>query len=101
MRYGKEAQMISGCINMFAGLAVGFSMLSSFSVLLGEYAGMGEGTARVIGAVFFALTATMGGLRGVAITDGLQAILILSGTAVMTVVSVLRVGGMDGFAAQF
>ena len=62
MRYGKGAQLVSGFINMFVGVAVGFAMLSSFASLLSSYIGIDMNLARIIGGLLFAITVTMGGL---------------------------------------
>lgn len=98
MRYGKGAQLVSGFINMFVGIAVGFAMLSSFSTLLNQYVGLDMTLARIIGVVLFAVTATMGGLTGVAITDAIQAVLIIGGAITVAVTAFLRSGGMAGLS---
>ena len=97
-RYGKGAQLVAGFINMFVGMAVGFAMLSSFSTLLSEYVGFSMTASRIIGVILFAVTATMGGFAGVAITDAIQAVFIIGGAITVAVVAFTKAGGVSGLS---
>lgn len=98
-RYGKAARLISGIINMIVGIAVGFAMLSSFSTLLSGYVGIDKNWAMIIGVLLFAITATLGGFKGVAITDAIQAVLIIGGALVVSVTAFQKSGGFAGWSA--
>lgn len=99
MRYGKGAQLVSGFINMFVGVAVGFGMISSFASLLSSYIGVDAALARVIGCLLFAITVTMGGLAGAAITGTIQAVVVIGGALIISVTSFMNAGGMEGISA--
>ncbi len=98
MRYGKGAQLISGVINLFVGVAVGIAMLSSLISLLSNYVGISENMAGVIGVILLSLTVTMGGLAGAAITDTIQSIVIIGGALTVAVTSFLKAGGIQGLS---
>lgn len=99
MRYGRGAQFVSGMINMFVGVAVGIAMMSSLIALLGNYVGISETAAGVIGVILLSLTVTMGGLSGAAITDTIQSVVIIGGALTVAVISFFKAGGLNGFAA--
>lgn len=99
MRYGKGAQMIAGVINMFVGMAVGFAMLASLSELLHSYLGISEIAAGLIGIVLFSVTVTLGGLTGAAMTDMLQAVVIIGGALSVAVISFMKAGGLQGLSS--
>ncbi len=99
MRYGKGAQLVSGFINMFVGVAVGFGMLSSFTSVLSSYIGIDPTVARVIGALLFAITVTMGGLAGAATTGTIQAVVVIGGALIISATSFMKAGGFHGISA--
>ena len=98
LRYGKSARIVSGIINMIIGIAVGFAMLASFSTLLSVYVGIPIVAARIIGVLLFATMATLGGFRGLAITDVIQSTLILVGALVVTITAFSNAGGFAGLS---
>lgn len=98
MRYGKGAQLVSGFINMFVGVAVGFGMLSSFSSLLSNYIGLEATLSRVIGALLFAITVTMGGLAGAAVTGTIQAVVVIGGALIISATAFMNAGGAQGIS---
>ena len=99
MRYGKGAQLVSGFINMFVGVAVGFGMLSSFSSLLTNYIGIEANLSRLIGGLLFAVTVTMGGLAGAAVTGTIQAVVVIGGALIISATAFLKAGGIQGISA--
>lgn len=99
MRYGRGAQLVSGVINMLVGVAVGVAMMSSLISLLSNYVGISETAAGVIGVILLSLTVTMGGLTGAAVTDTIQAVVIIGGALTVAVISFLKAGGMEGLSA--
>lgn len=98
MRYSKWAKLICGIINMSVGIAVGFAMLSSFSTLISGYLGISLDLARLIGVVLFIVTTTLGGFKGVALTNIIQAIIILGGALTVGVFSYFHAGGVAGIS---
>lgn len=98
MRYGRKAQLISGVINMFVGVAVGIAMMSSLISLLSNYVGISANAAGLIGVVILSLTVTMGGLTGAAVTDTIQSVVIIGGALSVAVISFLKAGGIQGFS---
>lgn len=98
MRYGKGAQLVAGFINMFVGVAVGFGMLSSFSSLLSNYIGLDATLSRVIGALLFAVTVTMGGLAGAAVTGTIQAVVVIGGALIISATAFVSAGGVHGIS---
>ena len=98
MRYGKGAQLVSGFINMFVGVAVGFAMLSSFASLLSSYIGIDMNLARIIGGLLFAITVTMGGLAGAAVTGTIQAVVVIGGALIISATAFSHAGGVQGIS---
>lgn len=98
MRYGRQAQLISGVINMIVGVAVGVAMLSSLQSLLSNYVGISENAAGIIGVILLSVTVTMGGLTGAAVTDTIQSVVIIGGALTVAVISFLKAGGLQGLA---
>ena len=98
MRYGRKAQLIAGVINLCVGIAVGFGMLASLSALLSSYLGISEAAAGIIGVLLFGITVTMGGLKGAAVTDTVQSVLIIGGAVAVAAVSFTRAGGVEGLS---
>ncbi len=98
MRYGKGAQLVSGFINMFVGVAVGFGMLSSFSSLLNSYIGIDANLSRIIGGLLFAITVTMGGLAGAAVTGTIQAVVVIGGALIISATAFTNAGGVQGLS---
>lgn len=97
-RYSKRAKMIVGIINMIVGIAVGFAMLSSFSTLLSGFVGISIDLARVICVVLFIITTTLGGFKGVAVTNVIQSIIIIGGAVTVTIYSFINAGGISGLS---
>lgn len=98
MRYGKGAQLVAGFINMFVGIAVGFGMLSSFASVLSGYLGVEPNLARIIGGLLFAVTVTMGGLAGAAITGTIQAVVVIGGALAISAAAFTNAGGVQGLS---
>ncbi len=98
LRYGKTARIIAALLNCLGEMAVVASMMASFGTMATGYLGIDYKLAMVIAVVIFYVTATMGGLRGVAFTDTIQGIVIFITVTVVAIISFGRIQDAGGFS---
>lgn len=99
LRYGKKARIAGAVIVILGEFAVVCAMLASFGAMLSGYLGFSFDISIIVGAALFIITATLGGLVGVAYTDAIQSILIIGGVVVVGILSFVKAGGFAGFSA--
>ena len=98
-RFGENTRVIAGLINVIAGVGVSFAMLNSFASFLNSFVGVPLLTGRIIGAIIFVLSTTLGGFKGVAWICLMQSVFLFGGAIVVGVASIFRVGGFDALVA--
>ena len=99
IRYGNTAKMIASGLNCLGEIAVVVSMSSSFATMAGGYLGLNYDAALIGGIIIFYISATLGGLKGVAWTDAIQAIIIFFTVVIVAVLSWGSLQQAGGFAA--
>ena len=99
IRYGNGARYIAAGLNTLGEFSCVVAMASSFATMVSGYLGLNNEIALILGIVIFYFTAVMGGLKGVAWTDAIQAIVIFITVAVVTVLCLGMIKPMGGFAA--
>ena len=104
MRYGKAARYIAAGLNAIGEAAVVISMTSSFASMVNGYLGINKEVAIIVGLILFYISATMGGLKGVAWTDAIQACVIFVTVVVVAILCISpfnEAGGFDAIPANF
>lgn len=99
LRYGRKARIIAALLNCFGEMAVVASMMASFGTMASGYLGIDHRIAMLIAIIIFYFTATMGGLKGVAWTDTMQAAIIFITVSVIAVLSYKNLMAAGGFSA--
>jgi SSS family solute:Na+ symporter len=99
IRYGRTSRIIAAALNCIGEFAVCVSMMASFAAMVNGYLGVNYLLAMIVAIVVFSLTAMLGGLKGVAWTDTLQAVVIIITVAIAAVLCVGKLGTMGGFKA--
>lgn len=99
IRYGNGAKMLASGLNCLGEIAVVISMSSSFATMANGYLGINYDFALVAGILIFYTTAVMGGLKGVAWTDAIQAIVIFFTVAIVAVLSFNHLQAAGGLSA--
>ncbi len=99
-RFGKGTRTVGGIIMIIAEFAVVCAMTAAFAGSIAAATGIDPNICRLIGIVLFVFTAIVGGLRGVAITDAIQAVLILVGVCIAGVLAINNIGGVSAFFSQ-
>lgn len=99
LRYGKNTRIAGAIIVLLGEFAVVCAMLASFGAMLSSYLGLSFNISIILGAILFIVTATLGGLVGVAYTDAIQSILIVAGVIIVGALTFIKAGGFVGFSA--
>jgi SSS family solute:Na+ symporter len=99
LRYGKAARIASAVVTALTELICVIGMLATFIVVTRDFLGLNYHVALWGGVLLFAFTAMCGGLKGVAWTDTVQALLIISAVATVAVLSFVKLQAAGGFAA--
>ena len=93
-RYGKNTRLVGALLIMLWEFLITASMISAFAAMTSAFIGMDKEISMIIAAVLFALTAMLGGFRGVAITDAIQGFVILVGLILGVFALVPSAGGI-------
>lgn len=99
LRYGVGSKYIGAVIVAMGEFSLFCAMASSFRALVSGYLGVNPTVALILGIIFFCLTASYGGFKGVAYTDAIQAVFIIIGALVLTVIVFLKSGGINAYAS--
>lgn len=79
IRYDNRSRYVSGVMIIIGDIAVVTVQILSMTGILVAFVGMDSTFAMILSVVSFTLISFFGGMKGVAITDSLQAVLILGG----------------------
>ncbi|BAQ10077.1 Na+/solute symporter [Bacillus sp. OxB-1] len=79
MRYDNRSRYVSGFMIIFGDIAVVTVQILSMTGIMVAFLGMDKLFAMLISVIAFTLITFFGGMKGVAITDSIQAILIFGG----------------------
>ena len=99
IRYGNGARYIAAALNTLGEFSCVVAMASSFATMVSGYLGLNNEIALVLGIVIFYFTAVMGGLKGVAWTDAIQAVIIFITVVIVTILCMGMIKPLGGFAA--
>jgi SSS family solute:Na+ symporter len=100
IRYGEGTKFLTGLILIVSELAVVCAMTAAFTGSIAAATGINPLICRAIGVALFVLTAIYGGFRGVAITDAIQAVVILLGVIIAGCLAVGHIGGFSEFLSK-
>ena len=92
IRYGTKTRMIAAVLNVLGEFAVVVSMMSSFMTMVSGYLGFPATASLIAAVIIFYVTATAGGLKGVAYTDLIQACAIIVTVIIITLICISRAG---------
>lgn len=92
IRYGRNTKMIAAVLNVLGEFAVVVSMMASFMTMVSGYLGFPAAASLIAAVVIFYVTATAGGLKGVAYTDLIQAAAIIVTVIIITIICIARGG---------
>lgn len=98
LRFGTATRTLSAWIYIIGELGVVISMTMAMSSTLATLTGYDVRIMRLVSVCIFALAASLGGIKGVAITNAVQAAVIVLGMVALGILSVHHVGG---FSALF
>ena len=96
IRYGGKAKMVAAILNVLGEFAVVVSMMSSFMTMVSGYLGFPATASLIAAVIIFYITATAGGLKGVAYTDLLQACAIIVTVVIIVGICIGRSSGHMG-----
>lgn len=106
MTYAEEMSYYFGANRFIKGLVSLLMVLASVgwlgahilggSIYLSFLTGMGDTWAKIVVALSFGLYTIIGGYLAVVITDAIQGLILFLGFTILTVLAVIRVGGMSG-----
>lgn len=99
IRYGKASRYIAAGLNALGEAAVVISMTASFASMVNGYLGLNKEVAIIVGLILFYISASMGGLKGVAWTDAIQALVIFVTVVIVAVLCIGPFKSAGGFAA--
>ncbi|BFL46357.1 sodium:solute symporter [Lactonifactor longoviformis] len=99
-RYGENTKRVGAFLIMIWEFLITASMISAFAAMTSSFIGMNKEISMVIAAVLFALTAMLGGFKGVAITDAIQGCVIFIGLILGTLVLGSKAGGFGQVIAS-
>lgn len=95
IRYDKRSRYVSGVMIILGDIAVVTVQILAMTGILVTFIGLDRLPAMLISVVSFTLISFFGGMKGVAITDSLQAILIFGGLIVGVGVLFYGAGGIN------
>lgn len=95
LRYDNRSRYVSSFMIIFGDIAVITVQILSMTGILVVFVGLTELTAMVISVISFTLITYFGGMKGVAITDSLQAVLIFFGLLIGAIVLFYIGGGIQ------
>jgi SSS family solute:Na+ symporter len=95
LRYDNRSRYVSAAMIIFGDIAIVTVQIIAIAGVLVAFTGLERIPAMVIGVVSFALISLFGGMRGVAFTDALQALLIFGGL-LAGVIALLGINSENG-----
>lgn len=98
VRYGRTAKIAVSIMNLVANFAVYCAMLASFTAIMNGYVGLDRDTAMIFGLLLFIVSASLGGLKGVAYADLVQSFLIIAGVFIVGILAYQHAGGFAGLS---
>ncbi|MBN8209629.1 sodium:solute symporter family protein [Bacillus sp. NTK071] len=99
-KYGSFARMLAGIIIILAYVGIVSYQMKGFGFILNLTTGISVETGTIIGAALIIFLATIGGLRSVAPTDAISAILMVLGLAITLPTIFVIAGGWDNILAN-
>ncbi len=99
-KYGSFARLLAGLIIILAYVGIVSYQMKGFGFILNITTGMSVGLGTIIGAFLIIFLATIGGLKSVAPTDALSAILMVLGLGITLPVIFVIAGGWSEIVAN-
>jgi SSS family solute:Na+ symporter len=98
LRYDKSARIVAAVIIIIADTAVICTQILAFAGSLSGFLGISRDAASILGTALFIVTALGGGFIGVAVTDAIQAAVIIAGIIIVSILALAKAGGFGALA---